>query len=297
MRPLLSRLHFLDKMCYDRAYACFRLATNVSTTNEEETSFLLSLLDSGRHFEDSTVHNAINFARSWAELGWYPANSVLSRILCLCFLSDRFVNQLVCLSEIVPVRGWVFHAISKLTHQDHQHLVESIQKDATVWAFLCDVLFEDAKSKPINYDKQYCEREDHCSFLIEALPLAWPYEQKGYIKYETLIGAVSQFCVSCRSTTAIKLLDCLCWAFPRAAATAALEVLDQLSCDVIGLLLRLGLIPAELQVGKFFALKVLAFDKRLALAIIEKEPDDEGKKNVLQIISRFDPERQQVTFD
>jgi hypothetical protein len=112
MRPLLNRLHFLDKMCYDRAYVCFRLVSDIST-NEEETPFLLSLLDTGRIFEGSTVHNAINFARSWAELGRYPTNSVLSRILCLCFFSDRFVNQLVCLSEIVPVRGWIFHAISE----------------------------------------------------------------------------------------------------------------------------------------------------------------------------------------
>jgi hypothetical protein len=207
------------------------------------------------------------------------------------------VNQLICLAELVPARGWIFHAISKLNQQDHQQLAESIQKDATIWTFLCDVLFEDAKSKPIDYNKQYCEREERCSFLIEALPLAWPYELTGHVKYETLINAVSHFCAASRSATAIKLLDSLCWVFPRAAAAAGRRVLDQLSSDVIGLLMTLGLVPAELQVGWLFALKVLTFDKELARAIVLKEPEGETKDSALQIISRFDPEQQQVTFD
>jgi hypothetical protein len=287
MRPQFARLGFLDKMCYERAFDWFRSPASASTTNEEETNFLLSLLDSGKNFEEATVRNAINFARSWAELGRIPDRQVLSRILYLSFLSSAFVNQLVGLADLTPSQDWIFHGLFKITTHDFSIVTASIETDAAIWSFLCDRLLADAQSKPIDYSKRYCERDDDSAFLIESLVLGWRWDRTVPVPYAGLVEAVSRFCVECRSATGLKLLGALCHVFPHTAGPLAVSVVGGLPSTAVILLLRMDLIPPAARVGKEFAMKALRFSKELALAALNADQEDEGKEAVLTIIKRF----------
>ena len=66
MNKYFSRLQYFDKTGFDRAFVEFKVK---SDNDDDENTFLLSLLESDADFELTTVRNAINFARSWAELG------------------------------------------------------------------------------------------------------------------------------------------------------------------------------------------------------------------------------------
>jgi hypothetical protein len=288
-----SRLDFLDKLCYDRANSWFHSSGDEKTT-EGETNFLLSILDSGKHFDEATVHNAINFARSWAELGRMPSRQVLTRILYLSFLSPVFVTQMVSLSALIPSSDWIFRGLLRITKQDFPTLSASIENNAPIWHFLGTKIMADAMSKPIDYEKTYFDRDEDCCFLVEALVLAWPFDGGGAVTYSALIETVARFCIDAKSMASMRLLGALCWVFPRTAAPIAVPVVGSLPAAVVCLLLEMGRVPREAQVGKEFGLKALKFSKKVALEAVRADPKEEGKKAALEVIERFSEKDQTI---
>jgi hypothetical protein len=296
MNPYFIRLSFFDKFYYQRAFAFFN-TPSYPTINEQESIFLLALLDSGKHFEESTVHNAINFVRSWADLGHFPDRQVLSRILYRSFLSDKFVNQLICLSEIIPSTDWIFRGLNQIAIQDFPTFSHSIEADFPIWSFLTDKLFENAISKQIDYTSQYSERTEESVFLIEGILFGWPSEIVSSVKYSGLIETFTKFCVKCESKTAIKLLDVLCWVFPKHVGPIVMPIIAKLQPVVICLLLKLDLIPLEKQIGKEFGMKVLKFSEKIGREAVMADEDEEGKMAALELIERFREESNQIELN
>jgi hypothetical protein len=293
INPYVIRLSVFDRFYYERAFDFFDTSSYL-TINEEESLFLLAALDSGKHFEESTVRNAIDFVRSWADLGHLPDCQVLSRILYLSFLSHKFGNQLICLSEIIPSSDWIFRGLNKIAIQDFPTFSHSIEVDFPIWSFLTDKLFENAISKQIDYTLEYSDRTEECVFLIEGILFGWPCEIVSSVTYSVLTETFTRFCVKCQSTTAIKLLDVLCWVFPKNVGPIVMSMIEKLQPVVICLLLKLDLIPLEMQIGKEFGMKVLKFSQKIGREAVMADKDEKGKMAALELIERFREESNQI---
>lgn len=295
MNKYLNRLQFFDKMGYDRAFVEFKVKDD---NDDDENTFLLSLLESGSDFELTTVRNAINFARSWAELGHTISHRVLARILYLCFLEPKLVNQMSFITEIVRDRTWIFRALAKMVSSKYDLFLKSIKENHQIWDFLYDSLLSDAMSKQSECRVAYSERQN--PFLIEAIPLYWPSEQSSRVKFNDLINSVLAFCVEAKSQTAYLIINIFCFAFPENVANVVKDDLYQLSSDALFQLLKLNLIEmpdCDPDHGAILAAKMLPFNPKLALELAESDQKSKDKQDIIEMIKHFNPGSQTFIFE
>jgi hypothetical protein len=298
--PFLSRLDFHDKISFDRAYSYFRHKQDTTSISEEEERFLLSLLDSGTSFEDTSVANTINITRSWAELGQIPTQNILARILELCFMRDKFVQPFICLADMVPSHHWIFKGLSKLVMDKSSFdlVSQSIVNDAPIWDFLIFHLRSDVRSRPIDYTLRYCDRDDNCSFLIESLILFWPSEQARFLSISSLVETFCGAMMAIDSKTARDLIDVACWVFPADVAKLGIAITEALLPESVCLLLSLEMLQIpDISNGAPLALKAMVFNRDLALALAQADTETEGREDIVEIITRYNPETQQISFE
>ena len=295
MNKYFSRLQFFDKMGYDRAYGEFKVKDN---NDDDENTFLLSLLESGADFELTTVRNAINFARSWAELGHTISQHVLTRILYLCFLEPKLINQLMFITDIVRDRNWIFRGLAKMITSKYDIFLNSIKEDHQIWDFLYDCLLSDAISKQSECRVAYSER--NFSFIIEAIPLYWPSEISTRVKFDDLLNSVLSFCIETHSKTAYSIINVFCFAFPDNVAKVVLNDLHNLSSDALFQLLRLNLIQMpnyDPDHGAILAAKMLPFNPKIALELAESDQKSEDKLEIIEMIKHFNSGDQTFLFE
>lgn len=295
MNKYFSRLQYFDKTGFDRAFVEFKVK---SDNDDDENTFLLSLLESDADFELTTVRNAINFARSWAELGHTLSQRVLTRILYLCFLEPKLINQMMFITDIVRDRGWVYRALSKMITSKYDLFLQSIKEDHQVWDFLIDCLLSDAMSKESECLVGYGDR-DH-PFLIEAIPLYWPYESTKMIKISDLINSVLDFCIKAQSKTAFSIINIFCFAFPMNVASFVKNDLHNLSSEALFQLLKLNLITipnSDPDHGAILAAKMFPFNPAIALELAESDQNSADKLDIIEMIKHFNPEDQTFSFD
>ena len=287
----LNRLCFLDKISYDRAYVEFRVDDNESSDENDENSFLLSLLDSGNNFEPTTVRNALNFARSWVEFGKTLSKRVMTRILYLSFLDPSFMNQVMNLSDIVSSKKWIYHGLLKIIRLKFDEFKESIKNDHPIWDLLVDEFLRDANSKQQNLITKYEERRH--SYLIEVIPLHWPSEKTKNLDIPTLNNLFITFCLNeAKSDTAFKLVNALCFVYPVEVSYAIHGFLHKLSTDAILILLRYGLIQipeSDEQNGAVLAAKLLIFSPDTSLRLALSDKNTKERDAIIDMIKHFDP--------
>lgn len=296
MKRFFSRLQFLDKIGYDRAWSDFKIEANSKSIDESE--YLLSLLDSGEDYETSTVKNAINFAVSFAEFGTRPSQQLLTRILFLCFLKSSFVMQLSILSNLIDTRGWIFHGLSKILALHNEKVKESIIKDDSIWDLIIKYFWEDIQNKEIDYTSRYSERG--FAYLIEVLPLFWPYESPNYVKIEELTNEFCLFCLNCRSKVALELLSLLSFVFPTEVAESCKNNIHIFTPIAMFHLLKLRKIKipgTEVNSGAIIAAKALEFNPNACMCVAKSDENTPERKDIIEMISKFDIETHSFNFD
>lgn len=299
-KPYLNRLQFFDKTGFDRAFVDFKFRD--TEKDDDENIFLLSLLESNEHdfkdnkgddFELTTIRNAINFTRSWAELGHTLSQQVLTRILFLCFLEPKLINQMALVTDIIRDRKWLFRALYKMIKSKYDIFVKSIKENHQVWDFLIDCLLSDAISKQSDCRVAYSERKH--PFLIEAIPLFWPYKSTSYVKMDELVNSVLQFCIDTNSQTSYSIINIFCFAFPENVAKTVKNDLYKLSADALFQLLKLNLIKmpnSDPEHGAILAIKMLPFNPKIALELAESDQKTEGKQIIIEMIRHYNSEDQ-----
>ncbi|OHT08987.1 hypothetical protein TRFO_22222 [Tritrichomonas foetus] len=290
----LNRLSFIDKICFDRAYSEFKIK---SDEDNDENTFLLSLLETSEDFEPTTVRNAINFARSWAELGRPLSQRVLTRILYLCFLEPKFLNQMMFVTDIIQTRGWIFHAVSKMIQSKYDLFIQSIKENHPVWEFLIDSMLSDAKSKEDYVNVKYLDRPS--SFLAEVMPLYWPSEETMRIEISSLVNSFFKFLLSVKSRTALNILNIYCYIFPENVVKIAKDELYQLSSDGLFILLKnnfLKMPTVDVEHGAILAAKMLPFNPKAALSLAESDQKSPDKESIIEMIKNFNASDHTFTF-
>jgi hypothetical protein len=169
-----ARLAFWEKSRFENTHYQFTFTeTDSHAKADPKEHFLLNLLDSGSTFTNESVHNCMNFIQHWTSLGQLPSQPLMTRLLELCFMCDKFVTQLSCLSDVLPNDNWIFRSLAKMTFQKTDIFKRSISDNSAIWSFLCEKLLINANSISIDYHKSYHERDEGCCFLIESIVFYW----------------------------------------------------------------------------------------------------------------------------
>ena len=280
----LTRLQFVDKIAYDRASGFFSLETSENPLGDEQNAFLLSLLDSGEEFDDASVINAINFTRSWLELGFDPGQTVLVRLLCLCFYNDMFVNPVRNLAEGLAAVGWVYRALSKMVVSHFDVLRATIARDAPIWDFLCALLRSDVLSMGVP-QVGYADIPQDCAYLIEGLIHHWPSEKVARVAIDELVVDFVHFCMSIDSETATDLMNVVFLVFPGIASRLISEdsrIFARTRADVLVRLKTDGLLklPEHLDHA---AIKLVVVDPAAAISAA----NDADRELIANVASKF----------
>ena len=278
----ITRLQFLDKIGFDRAFSRFMAESNESRGTGEQDAFLASLLDDGNDYDTPSVLSAMNFARSWILVGVIPSQSVLARMLCLCLYDDKFVNPIRDIAEEVSTPGWIYRALVKIVTAHFDVVRTTLARDAPVWDFLCSVMREDVLRTAMDPHAKYSERGDECCFLIEGMILYWPLEKVTRVGIDELVTAMVMFCADIGSKSAADLMSIVLLAFPAVAAQLVprnMRVCAMTSSEVLRRLAMAGMLKVSTEMMPICAKKLVPIvvgDDALTREMVAKFRSSEG---------------------
>ena len=298
LNSYLDRLCFLDKIGYDRALSEFHF--NEKTMGESENSFILSLLDSGNNFSTSSVRSAFSFIESWANFGYLPNQTVLSRLLFCSFKEPRLFPQIVFLNDILPNNGWIFHSLKKIMTNDFELFTQTIKKNYLIWNSLLDIMEEDINSKPISYKTAYYNRPN--SYLCEVFVLFFDCPKTSSVEISDLVSSLSKFLIDIKSDISFRLLSLIGQVFPNetffALNQANLEFLSSKTLEVFYNLKLLEKYTPPPSGASIYAAKIMHCNFSLAMDTILSLNETSPEKAVaLEIANHFDQENSQFIIE
>ncbi|OHT10872.1 hypothetical protein TRFO_19660 [Tritrichomonas foetus] len=208
-----KRFKIFDQLCFNRALETF--PEEPGTCPEYTSQFILSILEVSENSDKSTLQNAINFARSWAELGFILPQKVMNRVLRAAFEFPIFIPQLSLLSPFFSNKGWLFNALLKLIREQPDLFFRSIEKNNSVWNFIFKQFDQDFFDKSEILDIEYSERP--FSFLSEVLIFEWPSKNSpssSEISIANNVRLIAEYCLAHPGEVADSILNCIAPLFP-----------------------------------------------------------------------------------
>lgn len=283
-----ERLQIVQRIYYQRGRDTF--PKEEGSCSEDDSRFLLSILDVPTNEDRSTIQNAINFARSWIELGRILPQKVINKIVLYSFYTPAYIPQLALLAPLFPSRNWLFNSIDKILRTKTDLFKKSIKENNPVWGFILREFDEDFYEKSELLDKSYDERA--FAFLAESVIFSWPYDQSTNVTISQLVQAFAQFCIEHQSTASNGLLSVLAPIFPNEISQVADGCLERLSSASLTALYTLGYIKKGKSNGDKFilAMKLLPRMPDVALDYIHDSYQTIEGKTVLTMKEHFDSE-------
>lgn len=280
-----KRLSFLDKIGYERALDQFHFA--IKSMSEEENGFILSLLDNGDTFDISAVRSAFNFLTSWADIGFFPSQSILTRLLFYAFKDPRLFPQIGFFNDLIPNNGWLFHALKKIITNHFSLFQDSIQNDFPIWNPLLEIMENDINSKRINYQERYCNRQH--SFLCEVFVLFFDCSKTSNVDIESLVSSLCSYMCNIGTRTAYHIISLIAMVFPKETFTEIKNKnISKLSSKSLSVFNTLSLLknfnppPNEIQ---SFIIKTLGFDHQLGTKLFSNLSKEKSQE--LDEISKY----------
>lgn len=288
-----TRLTIYDQLSYQRAKETF--PKEKGTCPEETSQFINLILEVNENSEAPTIQNAINFARSWTELGFILPQEIMNKILRAAFEFPIFIPQLSLLASFFHDASWLFNALLKLIRKQPDLIKKSIQNNFEVWNFIFKYFDKDFYEKSESLDIDYSERQ--FAFLSEVLIFKWPQDQM-----ETTISnnvkSISQFCASLDGEVPDGILNCLAPLFPKEVLSALSGKVDRLNSQNLAFFYSLGLNESEDFAGDklVIALKMIPKDLEIAQQLAS-ELDEAQSKTFQQMLSHFNTSTKHFTID
>lgn len=288
-----TRLTIYDQLSYQRAKETFPKENG--TCPEETFQFINLILEVNENSEAPTIQNAINFARSWAELGFILPQEIMNKILHAAFEFPIFIPQLSLIASFFHDVSWLFNALLKLIKKYPDLIKKSIENNNEVWNFIFKYFDKDFYEKSESLDIDYSERQ--FAFLSEVLVFYWPSDQT-----ETTISnnvkLISQFCVSLDGEVPEAILNCLAPLFPKEVLSSLSGNVDKLNSQNLAFFYSLGLNESEDFVGDklIMALKMIPKDINIAQELAS-ELDEQGSKAFNQMLKHFNTSTKHFTID
>ena len=170
MRRCEEKLVPSDRIYFQRAIETF--PEEKGNCSDDITEFILNIFEVNDKSNQSFIQNAVNFIRTWSEVGLNFPQRVMDLLFYVSFKHPFFLSQLAALSSSYSNSGWLFHSLLALV-QDHTDLFkESIFHDFPVWEFILQEFDRDFFTKSDVLSTPYSDRP--YSFLCESILFGWP---------------------------------------------------------------------------------------------------------------------------
>ena len=299
----MSQLKFspFDKICYDRAKETF--PKEKGTCSEDTEQFILSITEVKESSDIPTLQNAINFARSWAELGFILPQKVMNKILRAAFKEKIIVPQLSLLASFFSNNNWLFNAIMKLMKTQPKVFIESIEKNNPVWGFILKAFDADFYEKSVMLDTNYYERP--ISFLSEVLLFRWPQKPTDEISLMSIpqvsisenAKMIIDFCVNLKGEAANGIINSIAPLFPNETLSSISGHADRLTGNNLAYFVSLGFKKKDGLKGDdlTIALKILPRNPKLADSLA-RNLDDAQKKTYQEMKNHFNTTTKHFSF-
>ncbi|KAK8863609.1 hypothetical protein M9Y10_011297 [Tritrichomonas musculus] len=287
-----TRLSVYDQLSYQRAKETF--PKEEGTCPEETFHFINLILEVNENSEAPTIQNAINFARSWAELGFILPQEIMNKILRAAFQFPIFIPQLSLLASFFHDASWLFNALLKLIKKQPDLIKKSIQNNFEVWNFILKYFDKDFFEKSESLDIDYSERQ--FAFLSEVLIFKWPQDQ-----YETTISnnvkSISQFCASLDGEVPDAILNCLAPLFPKEVISSLSGKIDKLNSQTLAYFYSLGLNENKDFTGNKLVMALKLIPRNSAIAQqLANELDEEDSKTFQQMLKHYNTTTKHFTI-
>lgn len=293
----VSRLRFFSKVGLKRAISTF---CSGRIDNNDVNDFLSSLLEKGDSYEYSIALNTVSFAISWNSMGKPLTQHILTRVLYLCFLEEKFTNPFIYLLKNMESYSWLFFSLGKIMDSDMHAFKRSIENDWRIWdEYLFDVLFENVKDvyEVCSPDTKYRERET--SFIGEVFPFYWEVKSNSLVKVRELLNYFCGYCLETNTKTSLRLFNLMCMIFTKKMRVMASENYKVLERKTICFMLKYGFIDFPKNEGNLdpmIAIKALEMNPDLTLKFVNDSPNSEEKQTLLDVISLFDKKTHKFNF-
>ena len=292
-KPTKSKLTIFDQQNYLRALETF--PKEKGKCPEDTENFLGNILEVNQEADEAIIQNAINFTRSWTELGFSLPQRIMNKVLHAAFLFPAFIPQLSLLSDQYSDQSWLFNALLKLIRTQPELVLNSIRRNSSVWHFILKYFDEDFYAKSTEKEKKYNERD--CSFLSEVLIFEWPQTD-----IETTISnnvkSICTFCVDLEGEVPEGILNCLAPLFPNETLSAIAGKVHKLNSSNLAYFYSLGLNTQPEFTGNnlIMAMKMFPKDAEIAEALASQLSEPE-KALMEQMVKHYNPKTKHFTIE
>ena len=284
-----TRLQPIGRLLFNRAAETF--PKEEGDLDDSQEMFFSSILDEEDDIDAATVQNAINFARSFCELGKILKQSVLNKIFFASLKFQQFVPQLILFSNYYKTKSWIYNCVMHALTNHSQLFKDSIILEHPIWDFILKNFEEDFQEKIQMLRSEYSEHP--AAFLFESIIFGWDIGRNVSISVEDIVQDIVSFLASKQSSKLTNsLLNYFCSIFPELVISGNPGIADRLSVPCLQTIFSLGL-HTKYQLGTnlaILALKFITIDIQLAKSMIENCSEQE-KQLFNEMLEHYD-ERQ-----
>ena len=264
-----TRLQPIGRLLYNRAAETF--PKEPGDLDDSQEMFFSSILDEEDDIDAATVQNAINFARSFCELGRTLKQSVLNKIFFASMKFQQFVPQLILFSNYYQTKSWIYNSVMNAVINHTELFKHTVIIEHPIWDFLLKNFEEDFQEKVQMLRTEYSEHP--AAFLFEALIFGWDIGRNTSVSVEDIVtDLVSFFSSQQSSKISNSILSYLCSVFPELVISTNPGIADRLSVPCLQTIFSLGL-HTKYELGSnpsILALKFITIDIPFAKEIISK---------------------------
>lgn len=285
---IYTRLEPKTKICYLRGMETF--PAEDGQIDEHLQRFLTSIMEGSEDFDAPTIQNAINFARTFYELGHVLPQTVLNKIFISAVRFPTLVPQLTLFSHYYKSNSWLYSAILKALVSIPNLFMQSLAKSEPVWDFLIEKFNEDFNSKISQLDSNYYDQT--VSFLFESVIIGWDFNRTSLVSFENLLTDFVEFCnLYPESTAAKSMLNFVFSIMPELVISKAKNISYWISIQNLRIVYMLGLNTSHKIDGSplSLAIKLISVNKDEANKIIS-QCDKESQNVFRQLITHLDNE-------
>jgi len=209
----LDRLDVVDKLAYKRALDSFK--KEPGSGDDEGDDFFSTILDSQLETDYPAVQNAINFAKSYCDIGRKLSQKFLDKLLIAGLNFPQIVPQLYIFQRNYS-NNWIFYSILKVQKKFPEKFKDSIVKSSPIWDFILCEFEADIQNKHVLMGVDYNDRA--IAFLFESILFGWKIDQTMYVTIDQLFKSFVEFCIENESSPLIDtLMSYVCTLFPEKA--------------------------------------------------------------------------------